>query len=62
MNKYWKVASLLASGLVVGAIMGKVATQELGKSKRAVTGKSLKDIRNYVQSYYEEDDDHVYFV
>jgi hypothetical protein len=59
MNKYWKIASFVASGLVIGAIMGKVATQELGKGRKALAGKNVK---SYSDSYYDEEDDHVYFV
>jgi hypothetical protein len=62
MNKYWKIASFVASGLVIGAIMGKVATQELGKGRKALAGKNVKNVKSYSDSYYDDEDDHVYFV
>ncbi len=47
MKRFVKVAALLASGMVFGAIAGKIATHEFVRAKR----KSFSDASNNFKSY-----------
>lgn len=48
MKRLVKVAALLASGVVFGAIAGKIATNELVRVKRRSFSDSSNNVKNYL--------------
>ena len=48
MKRYLKIASFIATGVAVGALAGKIATHEVTKNKRPSSGKSAKNVNDFV--------------
>lgn len=65
MNKVFKISSLLLSGVVVGAVAGRIATNEiLVRSKRSNFAKSIRSVKGFWRKSDNKDLDNLdqYFI
>jgi hypothetical protein len=55
MKRILKIASFIATGVAVGALAGKITTHEMNKNKRVSSGKSAKNVKNYLaKTHFDE--------
>lgn len=65
MNKVFKISSLLISGVVVGAVAGRIASNEiLTRSKKSNFAKSIKNVKNFLKKTDHKDSENIdqYFI
>jgi hypothetical protein len=62
MNKFLKVASIVATGAALGALAGKIATQEISRYKKQFTDKTARNVQQFLDRSSSEDEQDFSFI
>ena len=62
MNRFLKAASIIATGAALGALAGKIATQEIAKYKKQFTDKTARNVQQFLDRNGTEEEQDFSFI
>ena len=62
MNRFLKAASIIATGAALGALAGKIATQEIAKYKKQFTDQTARNVQQFLDRNGTEEEQDFSFI